>query len=88
MSSEDQKLRSVRISEFVVEACDERTAPASEPVLRVSLIGGDLLSLAIEDYDEDRKKATFTPRESIVVDLEPFWNGLVASLLSAGKKTR
>lgn len=86
--SDQPETRHVGIAEFVVHDIDERTGPPSKPVLRVSLIGRDLLSLAIEAYDEDAKVSTFTRKQSIVVDLEPFYNGLRACLASAGRKPR
>lgn len=83
-----QQTRPVALSEFIVHQADETTSPPSQPILRVSLIGGDLLSLAIEKYDEDAKTTTLTRIESVIVDVEPLLNGLVASLASSGRKSR
>ena len=88
MSETGERTRPVALSEFIVHQVDETTSPPSQPVLRVSLIGGDLLSLAIEKYDENAKQTTLTRVESVIVDVEPFLNGLVASLASRGRKPR
>lgn len=82
----DQTPRHVGIREFVVRDINDLTEPPELPLLRVSLIGRDLVSLAIEQYDEDHKTATYERVTSIIVDLEPLCNGLRASIDSHGTK--
>lgn len=85
---DDATTRSVGIHEFVLLDVGEKYGPPVQPVLRVSLLPDRQVSFAIEQYDEDAKKATFTRIESIIVDLEPLMNGLLASGYSEGTKKR
>jgi len=86
--AEKPGMRHTGIREFVLLQTDERHGPPSQPVLRVQLLPDNMVSLAIEKYDEDAKTATYTRIESVIVDGEPLWNGLLAMWASEGIKPR
>ena len=81
--------RHVGLRSFRLLDVDENYEPPERPHLHVALIG-DLLSLEIqtEEYDAKTKTTTVKRLEGIVVDVEPFVNGLKASLISEGEKLR
>ena len=85
---ERAKTRRVELREFVVHDVDENYEPPEKPHLRVQFIGPDLLSLSIETRDYNAKKGTvtYTRLQQIIVDYEPFANGLIASTNSWGEK--
>src|SRR6201984_1605175 len=71
------KKRRVGSREFVVLDVDENYEPPERPRLRVDLIG-NLIGFHIETVEYDAKLKVTVVREiaSIVVDVEPLWNGL------------
>lgn len=84
-----QGRRTVELRSFQLLDVDENYEPPERPHLHVALIG-DLLSLELqtESYDAKTKTTTVTCVAGIVVDVEPFYNGLRASLISRGEKFR
>lgn len=80
------KTRHVALEYFVVRDVDDNYAPNDKPVLRVSMIGSDLVSLQICDAKEDGKGWTLTTKEEIVVDAEPLFAGLNAFVKSMRTK--
>ncbi len=82
------KTRHVGIESFSLLDVDEAYGPPEQPVLTVSLLSGDLVSLVIEKYDETYDTRKYERIGSIIVDLEPLWDGLVACMLSSGRKLK
>lgn len=78
--------RHVGIYEFVLLDAGEEHSPPRQPVLRVALVEDGTVSLAIEEYEEDAKTSTYRRVASVIVDLEPLYNGLNACVKSDGRK--
>ena len=81
------KQRPVGIRSFTLLDVDTKYEPPERPHLNVALIG-DLVSLEIQTEEYDAKTQTTTVKRiaGIIVDAEPFWNGLLASVISDGQK--
>ena len=67
---------------FVLRDVDDNYAPASKPVLRISMIGHDMVSLQIGELDEGPKGWALKQIAQIVVDAEPLFAGLNAATVS------
>lgn len=78
--------RHVGMEWFVVRDVDDHYTPTDKPVLRVALIGSDLLSLQICHQTEGSKEFKLTQLAQIVVDAEPFVHGLNAAMRSVRVK--
>lgn len=82
----EPKLRHVGIQSFELLDVDEKYGPPAQPVLTVAVIG-DVVSLAIDSYEETHEKRVYHRIASIIVDVEPLYNGLMASMNSSGYKS-